>query len=308
MSSCTVVTMFFDLTSLKDSHTSTHSLDFYSNHGRSTLALKFPMVIFCDSSTVDIIKEIRDKEVGNSAQTEYIVKNIAEYDFYKLHYDNIVNNRKTYSTCDHGRATVSYFLTTTFKTVALYIAIHKNFFNSTHYAWVDFGCNHIVRNLAEHAPLMLSNPKPKVTICYIHYRGHDQLYPLEKFLSNGGPCAICTGAYTVEASYVDKLYNNVMNIFHEQLFEGYGHADEQVMTYCYDKHPELFNLYYGDYYSIFTNYHKSNQDQNCIFYHFIGNALRCGRNDLAIDAANSILAADHVDESIKAQLLEIVKK
>ena len=86
------------------------------------------------------------------------------------------------------------------------------------------------------------------------------------------------------------------------------HNDEQVMTYCYDKHPELFNLYYGDYYSIFTNYHKSNQDQNCIFYHFIGNALGCGRNDLAIDAANSILAADHVDESIKAQLLEIVKK
>jgi hypothetical protein len=265
------------------------------------------MVIFCDSSTVDIIKEIRDKEVGNSAQTEYIVKNIAEYDFYKLHYDNIVNNRKTYSTGDHGRVTASYFLTTTFKNIALYMAKQKNFFNSTHYAWVDFGCNHMLRSLAEHAPLMLSNPKPKITICYIHYRGHNQLYPIKNFLSNGGPCAIATTAYTVEASYIDKLYNTVMNVFHEQLFEGYGHADEQVMTYCYDKHPEIFNLYYGDYYSIFTNYHKPNEDQHAIYQYFIRHALECGRNDLAIDAANSILTTDHVDESIKARLLEIVK-
>ena len=150
-------------------------------------------------------------------------------------------------------------------------------------------------------------PIDKIQDSDIIYKSRNELYPIKNYLDNGGPCAIATTAYTIEASYVDKLYNIVMNVFHEQLFEGYGHADEQVMTYCYDKHPEIFNLYYGDYYSIFTNYHKSNQDQGTIFYCFIQNALRCNRKDLAIDAAKSMLDADHVEDSLKHMLLEIVK-
>lgn len=305
---CTILTMFFDIKSLKDSTNLTRPLDFYVKNGKHTLGLKYPMVIFCDDTTLNILKDIREQEVGTEIPTQYIVKGLAEYDFYKLHYDNIVNNRKTYSTCDHGRATVSYFLMGMFKPLAFYIAKQKNFFNTTHYAWVDLGCNHIVRSLTESIPNMLNNPRPKVCVCYIHYRHHNELYPMDNYLKHGGPCGIASTSYTIEASYVDRFYNSAMSIFHEKLYTGYGHTDETVMTYCYDKNPDIFTLYYGDYYSIITNYHKSNQDQNCIFYHFIGNALRCGRNDLAIDAANSILAADQVDESIKAQLLEIVKK
>jgi len=301
--------MFFDLSNFKDSTHLTRSLDFYIENGKHTLALKFPMVVFCDSSTHLLLQEIRDREVGPDVPTEYIVKNIAEYDYYKLHFENVENNRKTTNgyTCADKRNTVSYFLTTTFKNIALYISKQRNFFNTTHYAWIDVGCNHVVRSLSEFAPLMLIKPKPKISLCYIHYRGDSELYPISNYLSNGGPCAIATTAYTIEADYVDKLYNVAMSVFHEQLSEGYGHADEQVMIYCYHKKPEWFNLYYGDYYSIVTNYNQAKQDVYTIYYCFIQSALRYRRYDLASDAAKTILIANSADEAFKNILLEIVK-
>jgi len=193
-----------------------------------------------------------------------------------------------------------------FKFLAMFISKRHNFFNTTHYAWVDMGCCHVVKSFDEYAPLMLQNPKSKVTICYIHYRGRYDLYPIEKFLNNRRPCGIAAGTFTVESTYVDKLYNITMSVFHEQLFNNYYHSDEQVLTYCYDKNPEIFNLYYGDYYSLFTNYHKSNNYQQSIYKCFIKNALQHNRPDLAINAAKSILSADSVDESLKNTLIEIV--
>ena len=56
----TVVTMFFNLKHLRDSSNGTRDLEFYMNNGKATLQLRYPMVVFCDESTVDMIKKIRD--------------------------------------------------------------------------------------------------------------------------------------------------------------------------------------------------------------------------------------------------------
>ena len=313
-SSCTVVTMLFDICLSEEFDNvftnKRRPIDFYFNQSKSVLSLQNPMVIFCDNNTVDKLKEMREAAVGTNIPTQYIVKNIVEYDFYKLHVEQINSIRKThfetYKT-QHG-VLAWYTLITMFKYLALFISKQHNFFNTTHYAWVDVGCTHIVKSFDEYAPLMLNNPRSKVSVCYIHYRSRYDLYPIDKFLNNRGPCGIAAGAYTVEASYVDKLYHIGMSVFHEQLFNKYIHSDEQVLTYCYDKNPEIFNLYYGDYYSIFTNYHKPNNDQQSIYKYFIQNALRNNRPDLAVDAARQILSADYVDESLKNKLIEIVSQ
>jgi hypothetical protein len=306
----TVVTMFFNLKNLKDTSSQTRPMSFYLENGRQTLKLKFPMVIFCDKDTVESFKKIRDEEVGDSVPTEYILKNITEYDYYQQCWGIIRENRnnsKHYKD-PNDRNTPSYCLLSMFKVHALRCAYEKNFFNTSHYAWVDLGCSHVVRKLSEYGPKMLLNPGPKVKVCYIHYRSKDVLSSMERYMAAGGRCGIAAGAFTVEASYINRFYVAMFSILYEMLYKGVGHSEETVLTYCYNRYPELFTLYYGDYYSIFTNYHKTQDDLNSVKKYFIENAKSSGRLDLATEAARSVMIAINEGLNLSAADVEYYKR
>ena len=297
----TIVTMFFNMKIFKDSSPSTRPMEFYIQNGVEVIKLKYPMVIFCDEITYEPLKEMRDREVDpNKYPTQYIIKNLSEYEYYQNCWHIIDNNRKKNGYPLDNRNTVSYLLMGMFKPLALSIVHKMNFFNSTHYAWIDLGCNHIVRNLAENYKIMLDNPQPKVRPCYIHYRGKEELSDMVKFMDQQGPCGVASTAFTVEADYADRFYTSMFSIFFEKLTRGVGHTDETVLTFCYDRYPEIFNIYYGDYYSIFSNYLEPVDDIDSVINFFIWSALNCGRNDLAKGAATKILDANEgLDEGRK---------
>lgn len=288
---CTVVTMFYNLKKLKDASSTTRPLDFYVQNGIHTLALQYPMVVFCDEETVDMIKKSRNILVNqDEIPTVYIVKPLTEYDFYSHNFPIIERNRSTNPIYDsNNRNTTSYFLITMFKSVCLLIAKQRNDFDTQHYAWVDLGCNHVLKNVATHAPKMLEKPNPKVSACYIHYRGKDELDDMPSFFRNGGPCGMAATVFTADRDYIDRFYNGMMQLFNEQLCKGLGHSDEQVMTYCYDRYPDLFHVYNGEYYSILTNYHVPTADLNAIRGLFVYSCVNSGRNDLAREAVKRVL-------------------
>jgi hypothetical protein len=138
---------------------------------------------------------------------------------------------------------------------------------------------------------MLENPGPRVKACYIHYRPKAELASMEAYMANGGPCGIASTAYTIEANYVNRYYTSMFSIFYEMLLRGVGHTDETTMAYCYDRYPELFTLYWGDYYSVFTNYESSKEDLYIVRRCFIDVARGAGRGDLAAAAAKSVMKA-----------------
>lgn len=311
--SCTVVTMFFNLKNLVDSNKETRPIEFYMENGKSTLSLKYPMIIFCDETVVEKLRAIRIREAGEDVSTKYIIKNISEYELYTLHWNTINENRKKslgYKDTN-DRNNVSYFIMGMFKPYALMMSKIYNYYNTTHFAWVDLGCSHIVRDFKTHAPKMLENPKPKVTVCYIHYRSNNEIYPYKNFIEYGGPCGIASTAYTVESNYVERFYHSTMNVFHDMLYNGYGHTDETVMTYSFDRNPEIYNIYYGDYYSILSNYHEPLEDHTSIFKFFIMQANYKGNIFLAKKAAVDLLNCIHkynIEFQYKDELLEIINK
>jgi hypothetical protein len=309
MAKTTVVTMFFNLKNLVDSSSETRPVEFYIKNGVNVLKLQYPMVIFCDDTTYDILKTMRDSSVDpNIYKTMYIKKNIVEYEYYNNCWSIINNNRVANGYPGDKRNTVSYFLMGMFKPLAFAIAHKHNFFNTTHYAWIDFGCNHIVRDFSQYVNDMLDNPNPKVSSCYIHYRSKNELSNMREFMRYGGPCGMASTAYTIEASYVDKFYTSMFAIFYEKLYKMVGHTDETVMTYCYDRYPEIFDIYYGDYYSIFSNYKKPTQDIHTIVNCFIKNAANNNRLDLAKTAARKILDSNlTLDSGVNSYLNDIVK-
>ena len=277
----TIVTFYFNIKELKDSTDEVRPESFYMEKGRETLKLNYPMVIFCDNSNYEKIKKIRDEYISNSNLTNYIIKNITEYDFYKENWDIINENRKNVDCYKNSRNTPSYYLVTMFKIIAINIANQYNFYNTKYYAWIDFGGSHIMRNFDKYSKQMLNNPNQKISLCYIHYRIHDELYPMYKQLQYGGYCGIAATSFTIQKEYVNRFYNGCLSIFHETLINGLGHAEEQIFTYFYDKYPELCNIYTGDYYSILENYHEPIADHHCIINYFIQEAINKNRKDLA---------------------------
>ena len=287
----TIVTMFFNLTELKDSSSKTRCAEFYLDHGRAILQLENPMIIFCDSKTKPRINKIRDELIGRNNLTIYIEKNISEYDFYKNNWEVVHKNRQPflyYFEDNYARITVSYSLTVMFKIFAIQIAAERNDFKTTHYVWMDFGCNNVAYyNIKEASLAMLNNPHPKVGILYINYRNPKELKNMILFC-NSGLCSLATTIFTVQKEYVSLLYTSVLSVFYEQLFNHVLHTDEQVFAYVYDRHPELMTLYYGDYSSVITNYHNPVRDWHSIKRFFIESAIKCNRLDLAKDASNKI--------------------
>lgn len=287
----TIITMFFNMKKLKDSTELTRPFEFYIDNCKHVLNLNYPMVIFCDEDTYEPIKQIRDDLIINN-KTKYIIKNIEQYEYYQCCWNIINNNRIKNGLPLDRRNTSSYLLMGMFKPFAFNYVDQHNFFNTTHYAWIDIGCNHIVRELEKYAPKMLDNPNTKVSVCYIHYRGHNELSNMREYMKTGGPCGIASTAYTIEAPYAAKFYTIMFSILYEKLYKEVGHTDETVMAYCYDRYPEIFNIYGGDYGSVFINYHHPTQDIHIIVNCFIKNALSYGQYDIAKNMAIQVLESN----------------
>ena len=277
----TVVTMFFDLKALSDASTELRDQAFYMEHAKATLQIPAPMVIFCDSSTRKALELIRGSILS---PTIYIEKNITEYEFYKLNVEHIRTNRLNVESYRNSRNTPSYYILTMFKFLALKIAKDRADFQSSHYAWIDIGCRHVLQGPMRKAAVQLCmNPWPKVAATYIHYRSHETLKNMVHFV-NSAPCGIAAGVITAEGTYIDRLYAATLSIFYEMLYKGCGHSEETVLTYCYDRYPELFTLRYGDYYSLLSNYIQPKNDRDSIRHFFIQQAIKAGRDDLVIKA------------------------
>ena len=303
----TIITFYFNIKDLKDSTTEVRPQSFYMNKGRETLKLAYPMVVFCDESTHEQIKSIREEYVPNPMMTKYIIKSITNYDFYNDNWDTIYENRKGMTCYKGSRNTASYYLVCMFKIIAIYIAKQHNFYNTEYYAWVDFGGSHIMRNFEPSAIKMLDNPNPKISFCYIHYRSHNELYPMNKLLDQGGYCGVGATSFTVQDEYVNRFYNGCLSFFHETLCNKLGHADEQIFTYFYDKYPELCHIYYGDYYSILENYHEPVEDYDCIVSFFLRNTVNKGRRDLGEQCAKKLykcIKQKNIDWQVQNQTTE----
>jgi hypothetical protein len=287
----TIVSFYFNLTALPDATEAGRPQSFYMEKGLETLKLENPMVLFCDAATYPLLKAARDCEVPDTRLTRYIVQSLTDYDFYKDNWPIIRKNREGVECYRNDRNTASYFLTSMFKIHALRVAHQKNYFATPFYTWIDFGGSHVMRSFGPAVRRILADPRPKISLCYIHYRSHDELQHRLDTKAQGGYCGIAAGSITVEATYISRFYNGCLSVFHDQLLHGIGHGEEQVLTFFYDRWPELCSLHYGDYYSILTNYHAPVEDYPSIRRFFINEAVAKGRAALAADCARSVVNA-----------------
>jgi hypothetical protein len=125
----TIVTGYFKLEKSKASH------DTYRKWMQNMLAIKNPMVIFCDEHNIEFIRELRKDNIEN---TRIILTNFR--DFYSYRYINVFFQHQQFDIeVNRGHNTYLYMVWAE-KSNFLKRAIELNPFSSDYFLWVDIGC------------------------------------------------------------------------------------------------------------------------------------------------------------------------
>jgi hypothetical protein len=266
----TFVTAYFDLTKCPDASQEIKNRDFeyYLNAANTTMCIDANLVVYCEPEFLEKFKNLRPDHLKH--KTHYIT---CEFDDFPLNkYRNkIIENRKKIPSAD-PRNTASYYLFCMSRYEMIKRSIDENIFGSTHFAWINICIERYgYRNVMALEEVMAEN-RNKFSTCYIDFIPQSVVNNLP-FYFERGRCSLCSGFFTGNTYYFRLFCELIEKQFLEYLEAGYGHADEQLYSPIYFKHPEIFKVYFGDYLSMVTNYAKVKTDTHSIIYFLMNNSF-----------------------------------
>jgi hypothetical protein len=251
----TVVTAYFDLTKMSDASApiKARNANHYLQSARATLALEQPMIVFCEKETVAALKAFRPEHL--LSVTEFRVVDFEDMPMTKYR-DTIASNRVKYPYQGDERNTPSYYLFCMSRYAMLKQAMEDNPFKSTHFSWLNICIERMgYANLAHLDDVFRGEPRDKVSTCYIDYVPQTLVENVPEYFKFGR-CSLCSGFFTGAKEYLYEFCCMVEEAFLSSMKLGYGHADEQLFSIVYFGKPELFDVYYGDYFDMIVNYRK----------------------------------------------------
>jgi hypothetical protein len=297
VSNWTLVTAYFNLTKCPDASAEIKARDFkyYMNHARGTLSLPHNLVIYCDKDSYDAIYEIRPAMYRG--KTKYVIREFDDLKMKKNGYlldktfkdyrDIINNNRKEHPYNFDNRNTASYYLFCMSRYLMLKETIEDNPFKSSHFCWINFCIQRMTfKNLIRLDEALATN-RDKFSTCYIDH--------IPKWLIDNdveyyrwGRCSMCSGFFTGNAYYMSKVCDLIENKFLYYLVKKLGHADEQLFSPVYFDNPELFEHYYGDYFTMVTDYKYIYEAPEAPIHNFIRNSFNNGYYEKCYEACKFV--------------------
>lgn len=250
----TIVTAYFNLTKTNDASTSIKERDinYYMKHANMTMALDQNLVVYCDLESEPYLRALRPSHLSH--KTRYIITEFMDIDIVKNNYHRVVDIRNRTGYNADPRNTPSYYLLCMARYDLLLRTMNDNPFNSTHFAW----CNICIERMSWKGniffPKIWQEFRDKFSTCYIDYQPKSLVIDNVKQYYQWGRCGMCSGFFTGNKYYMRQFCNEVIKEFNEMLLLEVGHADEQLFSIVFFKHPELFEFYFGDYAEMIVNY------------------------------------------------------
>ena len=277
-SNWTVVTAYFDLTKMPDASPSIKDrpVSHYLASATSTLMLEQNLVVFCEPDTVETLRALRPAHL--LPRTQFVAMSFEDFPLTK-HRNQILENRKKIPESD-DRNTASYYLLCMSRYAMLKRVIEENPFGSTHFAWLNVCIERMGwKNLVK-LPRVFEIQRDKFSTCYIDYQRKDNY--LETVMRHGR-CSMCSGFFTGNARYMKAFCDRIEDAFLECLAKGYGHADEQLFSLVYFDDSSIFDVYYGDYTEMITNYEWIRDRPQQPLYLLIKHSYEAGDNQTCLD-------------------------
>jgi hypothetical protein len=248
----TVVTAYFDLTKMPDATNAikARSQPYYMEHARATLALDQNLVVFCEEENLPKLQAMRPPHLLEKTRFEVVDFETLPLTKYR---DQIRQNRITHPYRGDERNTPSYYLLCMARYGLLRRVMQENPFKSTHFCWLNICIERMGYTNLIHLDDVFSRTRDRVSTVYIDYIAKSQLKPAQTYYQFGR-CSLCSGFFTGSMPALYEFCSRIEDKFLHYLSMGYGHADEQLYSPVYFEVPDHFELYYGDYQQMITNY------------------------------------------------------
>ena len=268
--SWTFVTAYFDLTKYPDASAEIKSRpqSFYLKSANTTMALDCNLIVYCDDVSYDSLYKLRPDFL--QSKTKYIV---CDFEDFPLNtYRNQIDQNRVKNPSSDPRNTVSYYLFCMARYAMVKQTIDSNPFDSTHFGWINICIERYGYKNVMALTDVMEIYRDKFSTCYIDYISENMITNLPEYYQRGR-CSLCSGFFTGNSKYFKEFCNLIEEQFVQYVNLGYGHADEQLYSPIYFKRPEIFEVYFGDYNSMVTNYVRVVDDSDKVIQYLIANSL-----------------------------------
>ena len=279
----TIVTMFYDIRKLEniDVNANRQKDKYFDLSKQFILKLPYPLIIFtdCDNEFVDMIHNEREKYMD---KTQIIHLELKDTYFYKyLQQIEELQQKYTIYNGDLNHETPLYIILNNNKFFFMETAISTNPFNSSHFIWCDFGINHVALNCEKIHEWILFVPDKIKQLCINPYLENEIDKEMFRNIFHHMAGGLFSGSIENLLKYITLFKNKVEQIYNEEWYQ----IDEAIMTIVQRENPDLFDLFYGDYKGIISNYLIPYNDMYLIL-HAVDKALLHNNHKLAYTILN----------------------
>ena len=254
----TLITSYIDLSKYENLSTKRSRND-YLYWSEFVLKLKFNMIFYVEEDTVDFVINKR-KEYGLLNKTIVNVISLEGTKYYDKREEireNIKKNTIFIDTPEYYKTTNNYLMVMWNKFHLMRRTINENPFNNNYFGWIDFGIKHLLNLSDEKLNIIESLIYPDTPLFKIMELSRTFKYQNEDLMKMAVTYSvIACGYFTAHKDIMIK----VLNLFDKKLEHTLNNKipmiDENILALTYTDNPDLFKLYYGNYFSILVNYKK----------------------------------------------------
>lgn len=250
----TIVTMLYDIRSMENNQTERNrKVDSYIDFSKKfLLKLPYPTIFFIDYNidTYNSIYNFR-KELDLLDKTYIYMCDFKTTYFYK--YLNRLEELQSTFHIINGEVeheTPLYVILNNNKFDCIDKTINLNPFNSTHLVWIDFGINHVAENTEKINEWILKVPDKIKQLCINPYTESNAAKDHFRFIYHNLAGGLFSGSIENMKKYSYLFKKKTEEIYNDNWYQ----IDEAVMTMVVRENPDLFDLFYGDYKGIISNY------------------------------------------------------
>ncbi len=261
----TVVTAFFNI-KRNDWNSYSRSVDEYFNNATNMLSINDYIIIFTEPEYEERVKEIMKNRIyklvimDTSQLYWYPYYNTIENIMNSPDFKNGLKNPICPEVCKPLYDIIMYS-----KTKLVKQAIEMNPFNSTHFVWLDFGVHqHMFRPDMKNKKLLPFGVYDKIRFLCRDIPTEKDLNISQFFKSNENRFAgtMFTGSKNNLLLFDKYLEEDILEAFNKNVVD----CDQSFFSNVYVKHSELFELYFGDWAQLITNYYECNENTEYIHY------------------------------------------
>ncbi|XP_052075472.1 protein HtrL-like [Mytilus californianus] len=253
--SATLVSVLYDI-NREEWKSFQRSFKEYLGYFTNILKLKTKLVLFCDSSTLLLLKYNSEYLAHKNIHTIVIPFSQLEYAKYRNKIEETLSSeefKKDNKMLDHPEAySADYIILMSNKLSFMKEAVEKDPFHTSHFFWIDAGYGHGNRTFFPTAtkywePKNLLKLKNKITYIKL-YENPDAFkgYELEIYKEQAAP--VLNGAFFGgDKEAIIEYYHLYDSVFKEYLFtHNIVDDDQNIGIFCYYRRSDLFNLVFGD--------------------------------------------------------------